>query len=308
MGAGSVATQKASTLMSAEQRMAVSQYGDQLLTQNIEGRKDLLLAPTEYISAGQQISVMPSQSASVLSSQALTQLNEQANISATTAMGAQISQQQFSANLANDISQFNAAIQQDTEKFNSSLAEQQAQFKANMQTQIDEFNAQMAAAENLSEAEIQQRTAEFNANLQTQQEQFKAQMQQATATFNAELAVNQNQFNATISQRTNEFNANLATSQNQFVTSLNQRVAEYNATTEYNTEVANAGIKNAFKMGQFDYAVTYAGMVAGAMNAAEDRALQRELAYAELGYYEEALQMQLEFEREKLDMINKQME
>lgn len=307
-GAESAASQKASTLMSAEQRIGLSQYGDQLLSQNVQAREDLLLAPTEYISAGQQISVMPSQSASVLSASALGQLNEQANVSATTAMGTQVNQEQFSANLANDISQFNAALQQDTEKFNANLETQQNQFQANMQAQIDEFNAQMEQAENLSEAEIQQRTQEFNANLATQQKQFQANMQQSIQSFNAQLAVNQRQFNATIAQRTNEFNANLAAQENQFEASLNQRVAEFNTTMEYNTEVANVGIDNAFALGRFDYNVTYKGMVAGALNQAENTRLQMQLAYAELGYYEEALKLQLDFEREKLEKIKEEME
>jgi hypothetical protein len=294
--------------MSAEQRMQLSQYGDQLLGQNVATRAELFLPPTQYSTAGADVSVMPSQSASVLAASTLGQLNELANISATTALGTTVNQEQFSANLANDISQFNAAIQQDTEKFNATMTENQAQFKANMQTQIDTFNAQMEAAENLSQAEIDQRTQEFNASMSVQQETFQAEMEQTIAAFNAQLSVNQNQFNATIAQRTNEFNANLATQQNQFVSSLAQRVAEFNATMDYNTEVANTGIENAFSLGSFDYAVTYKGMIAGALNKMEDTALQLELAEREMEIYHDALLAQLEFERDKFQAIKDELE
>lgn len=303
----SLASQKASNLMSAEQRLGVAQMGEQLMSQNIATRAELYLAPTEYISAGQQISVMPSQSASVLSASSLGQLNELANVSATTALGTTVGQEQFSANLANDISKFNTALKQDTDKFNSSLREQQAQFDANMQTQIAEFNAQIASNENLTEAQIQQRTQEFNANLSAQQSQFKASLEQSVSAFNANLAVTQNQFNASLAQRTGEFNANLATQQNQFVTSLGQRVAEYNTTMEYNTAVANTGIENTFALGKFDYAVTYKGLIAGAINKAKDTALQLELAQQELAIYGDAMFGQLDLERQKLEAMRNEL-
>lgn len=307
-GAGSVAAQKASTLMSAEQRLGVAQMGEDLLTKNMVARSELLLAPTQYSDSGAQINVMPSQSASVLSAASLGQLNELANVSATNALGTRVGQEQFNATLLNDISKFNASIQQDTEKFNASLAEQQAQYKSNRDTQIAEFNAQLAANENLSEAEIQQRTQEFNARLSQGDEQFNAGLKSQTDTFNAQLAVNQNQFNATVEQRTKEYNATLATQQAMFQTQLQQQVNEYNTTMAYNTSMTNLGIKNTIALGAFDYEVTYNGLVAGAINKSRDTKLQLDLAKLELEYYREAQAKQFELEEKKLQIMADQIE
>jgi hypothetical protein len=76
---------------------------------------------------------------------------------------------------------------------------------------------------------------------------------------------------------------------------------------EYNTAVANVGIQNAFKLGAFDYDVSYNGLIAGALNKNEDTKLQLMLAEKELAIYQDALMAQLELEKLKLEMAREQL-
>lgn len=107
-GAGSSVARKASDLMSAEQRLQIAQYGEQLTGQNLQSQEQLLLAPTEYSNAGQQISAAPQVSAAQLQSQNLSGLNAATMVSATNALQSTTQQNQFSAGLQQQTQQFNA--------------------------------------------------------------------------------------------------------------------------------------------------------------------------------------------------------
>lgn len=107
-GVRSSASRKLSDLMSAKDRIGLSQYGEDLLSKNAAQRADLLLAPTEYSNAGQQISVTPSVSGSQLQTSLAGEANAQTLVSSTNAFGQTIQQSQFMTDLQNNIQQFNA--------------------------------------------------------------------------------------------------------------------------------------------------------------------------------------------------------
>lgn len=110
-GASSSASRKSSDLMSAEQRIALSQYGDQLLTSNIGTKANLFLAPTEYSDAGSQVRVMPSLSASQLTQDNFGQLNSNTILPISTAFTGTVQQNQFNAGQALNTAEYNASAQ-----------------------------------------------------------------------------------------------------------------------------------------------------------------------------------------------------
>lgn len=118
-GASSSAAQKASDLMSVEQRINLSKYGDELLGKNITQKQNLLLAPTEYSDAGNQVRVNPTVSPSQLISQELQTLNQNTLLSPNEALNSQTQQQQFKTNLTQQTNQFNASNQLQNSQFNA---------------------------------------------------------------------------------------------------------------------------------------------------------------------------------------------
>lgn len=133
-GATSSVARKASDLLSAESRVKLSQYGDQLLSSNINQKSSLLLAPTEYSNAGSEIRTMPEVGAGRLTSQNLSELNQNTLISPSTALSSQTSQNQFSTNLNQQTNQFNASNDLSAQQFNASAQNQfsMAQFGYNV--------------------------------------------------------------------------------------------------------------------------------------------------------------------------------
>lgn len=123
-GARSAAGRKVSDLLSAEKRVQLSQYGDQLLTQNIGTRANLFLAPTEYSDAGAQIRVMPEVGAGRAAAQFAGEINQYASIPATTALGSVVGQNQFTTGLEQQTRQFNAGNQLQLSEFNAGTQNQ----------------------------------------------------------------------------------------------------------------------------------------------------------------------------------------
>lgn len=165
-GARSSAARKASELMSAEQRIGLSQYGDQLLTSNITNRNQLLLAPTEYSDAGSQIKVTPTQSAAQIAMGLTTQANDKTIISSTDALQ-NLTQQQ----------QFKTGIQQEANKFNTSLAAERdiQQAQLNLQAATTNVQTNLSAQEINARNAIQTQTTAMN--IKSQENQFRSQMQ-----------------------------------------------------------------------------------------------------------------------------------
>lgn len=141
-GASSSVSRKISDLMSAENRIKLSGYGDQLLTNNINTSSALLLAPTEYSDAGGQIKVMPQINAGVQAGQNLNTINAETLINPTNALSTTIQQRQFGTNLQQQTNQFNATNQIATNQFNASNTLNAAQFNANVVNNNRQFNAQ----------------------------------------------------------------------------------------------------------------------------------------------------------------------
>lgn len=110
-GASSSVARKASDLLSATERVKLSQYGDQLLSSNINQKANILLAPTEYSNAGSQINVMPSVSPSQLISNNLNQLNSNTLINPTTGLQSVTQQNQFMTQQQQHVNDINAATQ-----------------------------------------------------------------------------------------------------------------------------------------------------------------------------------------------------
>lgn len=118
-GTQSSVARKASDLLSAEARVNLSKYGDQLLTSNIGTKSNLLLAPTEYSDAGNQIRVMPEVGAGRLTSQNLTEANNLTTIPTQTAFAGEVQQNQFRTNQVQGTRQFNATNQLQNAQFNA---------------------------------------------------------------------------------------------------------------------------------------------------------------------------------------------
>lgn len=110
-GASSSVARRASDLMEAEDRIRLSQYGNQLLGNNIETQAALFLAPTQYSNAGAQINVNPSVSATQLSSNISGQLNSLNNLSASQALNTEVSQRTFDTNRRQARRDLNTQIQ-----------------------------------------------------------------------------------------------------------------------------------------------------------------------------------------------------
>lgn len=118
-GVSSSAARKTSDLLSANQRLDLSKYGDQLLSQNINQSASLFLAPTEYSNAGQQINVNPSVSASQLTANNLGQVNAATLVSPGQALSTEVQQNQFTTGLEQQTRQFNAGNQLNVDQFNA---------------------------------------------------------------------------------------------------------------------------------------------------------------------------------------------
>jgi len=110
-GPQSSAARKASDLMSAERRLQVSQYGDQLLSSNLTQSANLLLAPTQYSNAGAQINVNPSVSPAALINQEFNRTNEQTLVRPETALQTTVQQNQFTTGLEQQTRLFNTTNQ-----------------------------------------------------------------------------------------------------------------------------------------------------------------------------------------------------
>lgn len=107
--------------MSADKRIQLSQYGDQLLSSNINQRQSVEMAPTEYSDAGSQIRTTPSVSASQLTQQNLSDLNNLTTMSTSTAFQGEVQQQQYQTSLNQSTSQFNASNQLQNSQFNAGV-------------------------------------------------------------------------------------------------------------------------------------------------------------------------------------------
>jgi len=155
-GVRSGAARKASELMSAQQRIGLSQYGDQLLTSNIGARGEMLLAPTQYSDAGAQMQVMPTQSGAALAMQIASEANS-GNITADKAL-ASLSQQE----------QFKSGLEQDTRKLNLTVGAQKDIDQARLNLEAGTFNVETdlrAQTTNVAN-ELQAGIANQGANLQ----------------------------------------------------------------------------------------------------------------------------------------------
>lgn len=104
-GFGGMAADTVSDRLSAETRLALAQYGENLTGQNVGARSALInqraaleLAPTSYSDAGSQIRVVPSVSGAGLAQGNLSQLNQLSMLAASQAFQGETQQQQYITN------------------------------------------------------------------------------------------------------------------------------------------------------------------------------------------------------------------
>lgn len=128
-GFGGMAANKTSDLLSAETRLGIAQYGENLVTGNAAARQNavgaeaqLRLAPTQYSDAGAQIRVTPSISGSQLAQSNLGQLNQLSMLSASQAFSGEVGQQQYITNLETNRRQFNATGNFNESQVNAGIA------------------------------------------------------------------------------------------------------------------------------------------------------------------------------------------
>lgn len=118
-GVRSSAARKTSDLMSARERIQLSQYGEGLLSSNAAARQQLFLAPTSYSNAGEQVNVMPSLSGSQLQQQNLAETNNNTLVQGSTAFQNATQQSQYISSLIQQTQQFNAANTLQNAQFNA---------------------------------------------------------------------------------------------------------------------------------------------------------------------------------------------
>lgn len=136
-GAQSSVARKTSDLLSAEQRLNLSKYGDSLLGQNINQRAAIELAPTEYArteipptaysDAGAQIKVQPSVDVGSRVSNTLGEINNRTTLSPESLLSSEVNQRQFQTNLRQRTREFNASGKFSASQFNAGVANQFAQ-------------------------------------------------------------------------------------------------------------------------------------------------------------------------------------
>lgn len=141
IGVGSSQARKTSDLMSAEQRLGVAQFGEQLLGNNIQTRANLFLAPTEYADAGSQIRVTPEIGAGRLTYEGTGMLNEASLISPSTALSADIQQRQFKTQLTQRTNEYNSQGRFGASQFNAQGEFAASQFNAQNRLAVAQFNS-----------------------------------------------------------------------------------------------------------------------------------------------------------------------
>lgn len=119
IGASSVAGRKLSDLLSAKERVTLSQYGDQLLTNNLGTKANLYLSPLEQANAGSQVRIMPEVGAGRTASQFMSELNQNTLLNPANALQTQVQQNQFTTGLEQQNRQFNASNQLGVDQFNA---------------------------------------------------------------------------------------------------------------------------------------------------------------------------------------------
>lgn len=135
-GFGGQAATRVSDLMSAEMRLGIAQYGENLLGGNIQGRSGLInqeaalrLAPTQYSDAGAQVRVTPSFSPGQAQMSNMGQLNQISMLSASQAFAGEVGQQQFISQQEFARRQFNKTGRFQESQINAGIANQFAMSK-----------------------------------------------------------------------------------------------------------------------------------------------------------------------------------
>lgn len=144
-GASSSVARKLSNLQSAETRIGLSKYGNDLLSQNAKTRADLFLAPTSYSDAGAQLRVTPTQSGSQLQQSIFQDTNNKTIVSGETALNNVVQQNQFTTNIEQQTNQFNATNTLQNDQFNATTLNNFAQSLFNYKVGLS--NAVAAAAQ-----------------------------------------------------------------------------------------------------------------------------------------------------------------
>lgn len=194
-GVGSSAAKKAASLMSAEQRIGLSQYGDQLLTSNLGTRASTLLAPTQYSDAGAQIKVTPTVSAGQIQSQISSEANA-GNITARDALSTQVNQEQFKTNLEQDTGKTNVTLAADRDLNQAQLDLQADTGNADRSLQAQSTNVGNTLQADLANAGNSLSAQQTAASIKSSEGQFNSQLKFNTENSNADRAFQADNINA----------------------------------------------------------------------------------------------------------------
>jgi len=207
-GASSGAGRKASDLMSASQRLQLSQYGDQLLNTNIDTRRNQLFAKLQESTAGSQINVMPTQSGAQLALSIAGQANQSLLLSPDAALNSLAQQSQFATSEENQTRRFNTTLEAErglnqanlnmqanttnvSNNLNAALANQSSNLRAKEVNAANAIQTQsvgmdIRSRENLANQEMQFNVQNSNANRRFDALNANAGRAFQAATFNSE--------------------------------------------------------------------------------------------------------------------------
>lgn len=170
-GNNSAAAANISDLMSARERLNIAQYGEGLVSSNINQRQGLELAPTEYSQAGSQIRATPTVDAGTRAQQSVGDLNAATIVNPAQTIQMEQNQRQFQANLQQQTQQFNASTGLSAQEFNS-----QNQFARDMG--LFQYNTGYLGAVSGAEQSNMNQVREDALRAQTTQ-QFQSSMSEA---------------------------------------------------------------------------------------------------------------------------------
>jgi len=263
-GKGSSAAMKAGQLMSAEQRIGLSQYGDQLATSNIGLRTSTLVADQQYATGGSQISSMPSFSAG----QAAMAIASEANAGNITARDALANKTQQS--------QFAAELEQDTNKTNLMVGAERDVNQARLDLEAASTNADNDIRTQVAGKEINSAERKFNAELRTNTAVSNAQLAFQAANSNAGRSLEITTTNRAVKLEVEKTNKTMAFQEQQRL-----------AAEKFQAKQAAAANAAANARASMSASANAASLEAQKQMAAEDRAFQLEQQRIALEIYKE---------------------
>lgn len=289
-GVRSSAARKASELMSAEQRIQLSQYGDQALTQNIANRSQLLLSPTMYSDAGNQISVNPTISAGQAAMALAQQANDKGIISSSEALQNTTQQQQFQTQLQQETNRFNTELAANRDLNQAQMNLQAGQFNvdASLRAQMSNQQANLSAAQANQQANLQ--AGQFNIGNQIQTQQFGMQLNSQERQFNTQMAFNVANTNAGRQFEASNINAGRALEVATQNRNMQFQIQQFNQNLKFQDMQQQRQLAASAANARMSYNAQMASISANKQMQQEQMAMQYSLAQQNMAQYKEGME------------------